>query len=282
MEQMDPKPGVYPGIDRVTYESWPHVNFSTLKPFWKSPAHGRLAMVTAEKPAIWRTIGAAVHAAVLQPELFEAEYFTVPENAPQKRSNRDKAWWAAFEEANVGKVALDPADMRDVLAMRDSVFKHPRAGRIFAGSGPREFGVVWDVTTTRGPIRCKGLIDFAGGDIDGAAVVAELKTGKDASDFWFSRDVGTYGYHAQLAFYLDGLNAVLPYQRKPLIVAIESAAPFPTVVYDLDVDVIEQGRADYRWLLSRYQKCAAERVYPGYADATLRLPNWHYVVRVEE
>jgi hypothetical protein len=86
-----------------------------------------------------------------------------------------------------------------------------------------------------------------------------------------------YGYHAQLAFYLDGLRATgIAIDADPAIICVESVPPHDVVVYALNEIVIDQGRQMYRRLLARVKECTERGEWPGIEPGVraLEFPAW--------
>jgi exodeoxyribonuclease VIII len=108
-------------------------------------------------------------------------------------------------------------------------------------------------------------------------VIADLKTTEDASERAWIRDVVKYQYHAQAAFYLDGLETLEPRaDRQFLWIAVEKKPPFACAIYQPDDATIYKGRAMYRNYLRQWLKCTETGEWPGYdvGIQPLLLPDW--------
>lgn len=266
-------PGFYRDVPRSVYDSWGAINFSRLEPFSRSAAHAREYMTNPPEPNAQMVIGQAVHVAVLEPALFESLYVSAPDDAPERRSKADKAWWAAFEAAAGERTVLKPDEYKRVLLIRDAVWAKPRAAQILSGeANARECSIVWTDETT-GEL-CKARLDLLSGYLGGALI--DLKTTRDASAWKFGRDAAAFDYPGQLAFYRDGLNALVPRDRPVFIIAIEQEPPFASAIYELDGDVLSEGRRRYRKYLDTFAECKRSGVWPSYPDAMLRVPAYYY------
>jgi exodeoxyribonuclease VIII len=117
-------------------------------------------------------------------------------------------------------------------------------------------------------------------DALGDNLIVDLKTAQDASPDAFARTAANFGYHAQAAYYLDGLRNLgyCDEQAVFLFVVVEKTPPFGVAVYALDDDAIEAGRAQYEDAWSTYRSCRASNNWPSYPGSqkieTLSLPRW--------
>lgn len=273
------KPGIYPNLSFGDYQRIDAVNQSLLKHFAHSPAHARYEMLHPSEPSASMTMGTAVHAAVLEPDRFKADYVVAPKC--DKRTNAGKAEWADFEAANKGKDWLPEAEYQNALAMASAVRAHPQARALLDGRGKNELTAVWLDEETG--VKCKARIDrlttitdcIDGHDHNWPTIV-DIKTTRDASRDKFAKSMIDYGYHIQAAFYIDGLYAIQPVNRLWHIIAVENVPPFGAAVYRIAPASIELGRAKYREHLRRYANCMESGVWPGYPQDIVELdvPAW--------
>jgi hypothetical protein len=97
----------------------------------------------------------------------------------------------------------------------------------------------------------------------------------------FANAVARYGYHAQLAWYLDGLRTNgIEVHDTPILVAVQSSPPHDVVTYHLPDHVVQAGRDEYRKLLVKVAECEASGDWPGIAPEELEmvLPEWGYQI----
>lgn len=270
----DPPPaGLHRAVPYEEYSRWAAINHSTLRHFSKSPLHARFAMLHPDDPSDAQALGSALHKAVLEPELFPAAYCWAPKM--DKRTNDGKKLWADFQSANSGKGILTKEEYEQCIAMRDSVWSHPTAAAILRAPGVNEVSAVWKDKETG--VTCKGRQDRFG-SWDKWPTVTDLKSTRDASKRAFSRAMDTYGYAEQAAMYLDGFDALSPFQgdRRYVLIAAENEPPYAVAVYELDIDTIEHGRKRYRSHLRQYASCLESGVWTGYGDGMdlISLPAW--------
>ncbi len=267
------EPGFYPDLSRADYDMLDAANFSTLKAFRRSAAHGRHAMVTERKPTPALILGDAIHACVLEEDRFHAEY--VEGLAHGRRRKAEQEAWAQFELENTGKVILKAEEYEKCFLVREAVWQNPTALELLTNPGYTEASFVWHDLDAG---LCKGRLDrFT--KLGDWPVVADLKSTVNASEEGFPREIVKYSWHLQAAFYLAGLDQVSPNaSRRFLFVAVEKEPPFATQVHELDSAGLEQGQNEINRLLRRYMKCRAENSYPGYPSGvnTAQLPPWAF------
>ena len=107
--------------------------------------------------------------------------------------------------------------------------------------------------------------------------IVDLKsTAYDAGLRGVGRAVESYGYYLQSAFYLDGLAALAPRERRFAFVVVEKAPPYAIAVYEPDTVLDELGREEYRRHLLTWKQCMRSGVWPGYPDEiqTLEASPW--------
>ena len=280
---------VQPGfVDQTNaeYHGGPGTSKSDLSLFAQSPLHWWHAKRNPERVAEEQTaallVGSACHAAVLEPDLFTAEYASIPEDAPRRPTDRQVnakkpsgdtleaiAWWRDFETANTGKELLTPDQFATALAVRDAVYRHPIARTLFTG-GRAEQSVHAVDTETGEHIKCR--FDYLSG------MAVDLKTCEDASPDGFGRDAFVLDYFLQPPWYFDVMASAFG-EAPPwwVFVAVEKKPPYAIGIYYATPDQIDLGRRRCRQLFKRL--VAAKRLdhWPSYSDHEVRqleLPAW--------
>lgn len=263
-----PAPGLHRGVPFAEYRAWPAVSASLLHSYARSPLHARHEQQHPRDSAAL-SLGRALHAAVLEPDLYAATY--VPRYRAEGTGSRAiNAAHAARVEA-AGQVELSDDDREAVEGMRDAILFHSIARPLVTGALARELSVLWHDVETGTP--CKARWDLA---LDGA-VIGDLKTSRDARPHAFRRDCWDYGYAAAAAWYLAGAAALAPgIQRGWLWIVVESEAPHAVAVYEPDEELLALGAAETRRLLALHLECQRTGRFPGYAETvqTIRPPAW--------
>lgn len=271
-----PAPGIYDGVPRSIYESWPAINQSKLKLFAdpRTPAHAKHDLDFPPEPTEALNLGDAFHAAILEPARFEAEFAKAPKC--DRRTTAGKIAWTTFQEANVGKQVLPAADWNLNAAMSAAIWcRDTEAKAILEAPGRSERSAIWKLVVDGVELFCKGRIDRTV-RWRGETCLIDTKTTKCAAHEPFGRDVWKYFYFAQAAFYLDGLKSLADVPRKWLWIAIEKQPPYLSAVYEPTERMIEQGRRAYMGWLRQWMKCISSGEWPGYPNEIqeIELPRW--------
>lgn len=276
MNQMIPAPGTMPkgktshifhDIDNETYHASQGISKSGL---WtietRSPAHYKFGE-RVETTAF--DFGEAAHFAILQPELFEAKVYRGPED---RRGNK---WKDAAEFCKgEGKVLLTASDYDGVLTIRDAVHSDPWVnGIITGGDGFNEASGFWIDEATGELCRCRP--DRYRRDLK---MILDVKSTASAHPDAFARSVVNFGYHAQEAFYTDGLTACGEPVEAFAFLAWEKKAPYAFAVYELPPSIVAEGAAIMRKALGTYTECKARNRWPAYGEGVqeLSFKRWSY------
>jgi hypothetical protein len=267
-----------------------------LKVLAQSPLHFEAAYVAKNRQARREkshfTLGTAIHAAILEPEKFAAEYVRAPSaftlgNALQSSEEYKAAAKAhglkvsgtkselkasliaagadvvfyddAYAAAVADRVALQDADMDTCLSIAKSLRSHPSARTLFLNGGVAEQSFYWEDPETG--ILCRVRPDWL---IPGAIV--DVKSTIDASPAGFGRAVWNYRYWVAAAFYVDGVKAVTGQELPFVFAAWEKTPPYASGFYYAAEDMLAAGRAEYKRLLRVLRDCVVRERWPGYGD----------------
>ncbi|MEU0589904.1 PD-(D/E)XK nuclease-like domain-containing protein [Streptomyces ardesiacus] len=217
-------------------------------------------------------LGHAAHLYVLG-EGPELEVIDFPDwRKKDAQIQRDEAYLA-------GKVPLLTKDHDMVIAMADAIRQHPIAGPLFTpGRGVAEQSIYW--TDRRTGVRCRCRPDWMPTrQENGRLVVVDYKTAKAVDEAALAKAVYDRGYHAQAAFYLDGVKAAgLHGDQEPAFIFVFQAKTAPYLVHlvELDFPALALGAARNERALRIYADCERTGVWPGFNDRItyLPLPAW--------
>lgn len=263
----DIKPGIYEGIPNEAYHAGPGISKSGL---WtihtQTPAHYKFGERVTSAAF---DLGEACHLAILQPELFETQVVRGPDD---RRGNK---WKDIAEACQIeGKLLLTSGDYDASLAIRDAVHADAWINSIITGGKPLiEASAYWTDPTTGVLCRCRP--DLYREDL---GIILDVKTTTSAHPGEFGKSVANYGYHAQEAFYSDGMRA----NRKPVegfvFLAWEKKSPYAKSVFELPPAIVEEGRAICKAALRTYATCQRGNHWPAYAGGVqeLTIPRWAY------
>jgi hypothetical protein len=225
------------------------LHFSNLKHMAKSPAHFRASLAGRADSAAMR-LGRICHAVLLGGEsvqVFDGD-------------RRGKAW-TEFKAAHEGDEIATVTEYETACAVRDSVKAHPAASTLLA-SAAFETEIAW-----RHPlgIYCNSRIDILR-----PGSVIDFKTCGDANPATFVWRAARMGYHAQLSFYADAIEASgQPRPERFVLIAAETAPPYAVVPFELDPAAKDQGARMVRAWIERLRGCLETNEWPAYCDATM-------------
>jgi hypothetical protein len=257
----------------MNIERTDRVNWSTIKTIGTSPKHYLWALANPRTDTDALRLGRVTHCLVFEPDQFNARYTVAPrfngamndDTAIARGYDGGKQAKAAWL-ANIGTrepVAAD--DYANAHGMARAVQADPVAGPIVM-SGWSERKIEW----MDNGIECRGRVDHLNG------CLADLKTTRSLVSF--ERDLVKFGYHAQLAWYSDGLaSARIQMAGAPCLIAVESVPPFDVLVLTFTEEDLAVGRRVYRRCLDRLAECRRTGLWPGIGNGTARrvaLPPW--------
>lgn len=231
------------------------VRFSRLKLFGKSAAH--YAANARDDSASLRK-GGATHSYLLGDEGSVVVYEDGARN-PRHKKYQD------FLSANEDKLILSPSEFTDVDGMRRAIMRHPRAVQLL--DGIREERIEWSIAGRA----CAGTPDVVHLRPDGTKVLVELKTSVSAAPDLFRWQAKKMAYHAQLAWYAQGLELSMAYKPGPVveqyIVAVESSPPYPVTVIRVTDKMRDSGLRQCRFWFEQLLVCESSNHFPGYVEA---------------
>lgn len=262
-------PGYYTDISNQAYHSGPGVSKSQLDLLHTCPALLQWAKAAPEdeenKSAL--NVGDAVHAILLEPARFPAEY-AVWSGAP-RNTKAGKEEWEEFEKHLNGRTVLSTEECRKIELIRESVLAHPHARWMVEAAGDVEASIYWNDLATGLLCRCRPdkLITKFGWIVD-------VKTTADMSRF--SRSVYDYRYHVQDPFYSDGYAAHFGESPAGFVFLVVSTSiecgRYPVRLFVLDQEAKSIGRKTYQIDLATLYSCQQSGEWP--AIETLSLPRW--------
>lgn len=307
-----PEPGVYRDVPFATYLAWDAASNSQISKLADgTPAHLKVYRDEPLPPTKALREGRSLHAAVLEPEVFEADFRTAEQCSAttSKKTRCSKsgnwptkggAWLCTTHLQAAERSGDDPGIDDDVVTMtesehamvtsaRDAILAHPVASGFFGVfDGETEVSVVWDQEVAPGEfVRCKGRWDFYSPTLAGGTIM-DLKGARDASERGFARDAFKFGYHRQAALYLSAAKSLGLPAAHYAILAVEKAPPFAMMIHRLTEASIgalpAPGEPAFhtiryvRALLRLYEQCRVTGDYPGYPERPhdLTLDDWQW------
>lgn len=227
------------------------LHFSVLKRISLSPAHAFHALNQPEsEETVSLRLGSAGHTLALG----TGKRVVVYEGKRDKRTHAYKA----FLEENPDAIILNAREHAVANGMAKGLKRNRDAMRFLEGE--REVQREWEWLGRRCATR--------GIDVIGHDFITELKTTKCAKPEWFVNEVLRRCYHAQLGFYEPACRITSP---EHVIVAVESAAPFESVVYRLTDNMRDLAQRLLRTWMELWLTCERSDHWPGYAQGVIDL-----------
>lgn len=258
---------------------------SVLKRIKDSPSKFRWDVDHPRGPTPAMLLGTAIHAALLEPDVFEAKYRVrrdkpkEPERPAEladvtRRSAEGKAkldaWeatWrpkydadlATWERERAESAMLSQDDMDTVLRVHARATDDEFLSQFLIGWRESSFFARDAESGMLLRCRCDNVID------DGRFIV-DLKTTDCAAPHAFKGDIWKYGYLTQGAFYMDVVAQATG--RRPeafVILAVEKSRDCDMQAYSFSDKALAAGRLIYRSWLTRMAQCLKTQEWPGYA-----------------
>lgn len=266
-------------LSNEAYHEAPGVSKSHLDTFADgSPRHYWQRYINPDRPKEKKTdaliLGDSIHAAVLQPTLFESRYAPEPLGPTgaklDKRKTIDKEIYQDFLRREAGKTHLSQLEYEICLRARDAIYKHPVARGLFKGGKAEHSFFARDPETSE-LRKCRP--DYLTDDY-----VLDLKSTLDAGEDSFSRDATNLRYDVAVPWYFDTIDLAtgVKRSRKWIWVAVEKAEPFAIGLYFAqDHDIIaarDTARKNFHAIIKHRQLNA----WPDYGEKIrpLNLKPW--------
>ena len=260
------------------YEDIAAVRISHLIEIMRSPLHYQHCVKNGkESPAL--SFGRFYHALILEPETLRQNYYRLdpaerPDQAHGMTAKANKLFVQGLAESNPGKAAISNEDRDLAYKMRAVIVGSPYPAALVARKGKFEEEKVWAIEG----VKAKGKIDKR---IDGENIGLDLKTCRDATLKAFTSEAMKHHYHTKAAWYIDGFGL-----SGFLWIAQEKAAPYAVNVIRPTLELLEQGRTNYKFCLKVLKQCrekygheTGKNQWPGYEFMEggwpeMELPKW--------
>ena len=231
-----------------------------MKEILRSPRHYQEYLKREEEPSKALRIGTMVHAAVLQPEIFQ-KYKPAPD--VKRNTKEGKEAYALFVSmVKDDEQVCDAEEYETALKVSDKMLQ------IFERLGVKPLDTEKTVMSYDMDVFLKSSIDYVGSD----GYLYDLKTCEDASQEGFLRSVKQYKYHLQAVTYMLNFERALKFRPKGFrFVAVEKDAPNEGAVYELGSGIMADGLKLYEKALTIYSECSKTNVWPGYTNDIVTL-----------
>ncbi len=282
--------GLVPDMPAEEYHAVRAMSASGLKLMRQSPAHYFGTHLDPNRPdekaSRSKANGTLTHCLMLEPAEFDKRFIVVPEEAPNRPSDRQRkaakpspetvaavAWWDAFNRSAAGKIVVEAEALASAKAQAAAVRALPDVAALLS-VGQAEASAFWIDEQTGELCKCRPDHTHPAGD---GVILVDGKTCQDASAQGFGRSIWNYGYHLQAAWYADGFERATGQRVHGFVfAAVESAWPHQAAAYMLGDDVLDKARTENRRLLNLYAECKRTGNWPGYQAGIqlINLPPW--------
>lgn len=258
-------PCIISGMPNEVYHASEGISKSGLDLVNRSPAHYLYSV--RKDPTRAMAIGTAIHAAVLEPELFASQYLLLKDVTDRRSSEYKQAC-----KAHDPELVLTGAEAERVAGMQEAVLSNPHAADYLRQDNGWVELSVFAIDPATG-VLCKCRFDKLTADL----VAVDLKKTQDGKDRAFSRTMANYRYYVQAAFYTDVFMWATGLElQKFIFLAVEEEFPHfnkPWLVAD---DSYIVGRAEYRADLDAYAQSKADDYWPlpDQSEEYIFLPEW--------
>ena len=236
------------------------VGHSGLVKMLQSPAHFWHSCITPHEPTAALAFGTAVHAAVLEPNLFSSSFVAAPKF--DRRTKQGKEDFEQWSSQNQGKTIITDDDLQAINGITASIAGHKKAQE-FLGNCVAEKSFFWKDLETG--IDCRIRPDALLLDDNGEIIgILDLKTTRDASSRAFARSIANFGYDLQAAFYQDAVALAIGRSVPFYFLTVESTAPHGVALYKTGDRTLGIGRSKYRAALQMLQWCRDNNSWPSY------------------
>lgn len=223
-----------------------------------------------EEPKPAMILGTAFHTLILEPHLFEEQYFTLPEKVLLKDVGRelyDEYKKIEKEAEETKKCVLSWNTMEQLRCMQASLFANIKAKELIENA-VYESSYFWKDLHS-------GLILKSRPDIIKGSIYIDLKTIEDASPENYQREMVKCGYHIQGAMVRDGYFELTGEKIEACInLCVEKTYPYSIGIYIIDELAIEAGHCEYKQLALDLKHAIAHNTFDDYPIQTIGLPRW--------
>ena len=265
-------------ISMRDYQAAPGVNKSLLDQFARCPALAKRHLDgTRREQSEAMQFGSLVDASVFSPLLSGPAWIVQPETYKNDdgeilkwngNAKHCREWVRLASEDGLPVIKRQMND--EIHAASNAVLNHPHAALLLS-EGHAQASLF--ATCPRTGLPLKGRPDWLGN-----GQIVDLKTTADASPDAIARQIATYRYHVQAAFYLDLAKLCGVDCSEFYFIFVERGAKPLVNVRRLNDRAIELGRYLYRRDLEGFAKCQASGIWPDYSGAEaiqeIDVPAW--------
>jgi len=275
-------PTIIKDMPEAEYHARPEVSKHDLDMIRRAPLYYRYKKDNPEPPDEEMNFGSLVHLAILQPHLLESSVAFLPDDAPNRVSDRNRnaknpsaatiaacIWWDEWNETTAGKQIVTHEAFERVLGIQKSIMSNPHTAIFFEGDQLREVSLFWE----RYGVPCRARLDILRG-----CEVIDLKTCGDASRSGFMKDIGKRRYSHQGEHYIDGAKANNYSIQACTFIAVETRPPYLCAAHTLGESSLSIARDENKRDLATFKKCLDSGEWPNIKNnyQPLEAPIWSF------
>lgn len=236
--------GIYYGMSNEEYHADEAIGSTSIKAISVSPANLYFNKFKGSKSA---NIGTAIHAALLEPDVFERD-FILDESLKTRASKEYKSLVSSgMKEEHI----FIGSEVETINRMVEASQLNEYFMYYMGTSGKSEVSMFTTCPETGLRLKCR--FDRIS---DSLPYPLDVKSCQDASERGFSQAFGKYHYHIQAAFYLYVLKLVTGRDVNQFcFFAQENKAPYRNCMYYIGDDSLELGRKEMMRSLSTLKRC---------------------------
>lgn len=256
-------------VSNEEYHAHEAIGRSGLMLYKRSPLHFRHKYIDKKQDdnkSHHITLGAAIHTAILEPDLFDERFYLAGEK-PDRRTKQGKQLWNQIDLVSEKKQIIYQDDATKITDILTSISKNKIAKSLIVG-GKYEKTIFWKNPEYGILCKCRP-------DIFHENMIIDLKTTSDASPGAFRISVNTYGYHIQAAMIQEAVYIATNKLINDFIyIVVETTAPYATAVYTLSQDYLEKGKSEFLTLLSKHKECTEKQEWNSYDVQEISLSSY--------
>lgn len=241
------------------YHAHPSLSKSGLDQFNRSPYHYWLKYLSPDRPpTVWTdafTIGAALHALVLEPQNYERDYAVSPKFDKRTKAGKEAA--AQFAAESEGKIVVTEDQHKLCETLVASINAHPKTSQYLTGFGDAEHSYFFEYGGVE--LRCRP--DYIRDD----GMLVDVKTAQSAAPQIWNKKAFDFRYHVQAAMYSIAYEMCTG--RKPTgftFIVVEKAWPHCVLVAECSPDFLRAGYQDFARDLAHFKSCLETDNWPSY------------------
>lgn len=254
------------------YHSSGYLGKSKLANLLITPYHFKYALENPQPPTSALELGTAFHCLVLEPSVFEKEYYVLPQGFTMCSKENKELYQQIVEN---GLKPIKSKDYDTICKMRDSVVNTKFVNGLLNGEHEISYYAEDEQTGVKVSCRCDSRRDI--GENEG--VIVDLKTCTSASPDNFTKDAVKYHYDMQSYQYKSIIDK---YEGKPhrfVFICVEKTPPYAVGIYEASDLFLQHGKDLYRECVGLYKHCSETNDWFSYNGEDkqinqLGLPSW--------